>query len=177
MKKELILLRHGKSDWDAETDDFHRPLKNRGKKGAKKIGLWLKKNSLIPDHVISSPAKRTKSTAEIACKIMGISIESIEWNKRIYLASENQIVKAIQSCPSEINRLMIVGHNPGLEQLVLLLAGKELAIPDDGKLLPTASLALFRVDGEWKNITTAGLALTDLVRAKNLDKKKDLTNN
>ena len=67
MTRELLILRHGKSDWEAGTDDFHRPLKDRGKRGAQRVGVWLLQQGLLPDHVVSSPAERAIVTAEKAC--------------------------------------------------------------------------------------------------------------
>ena len=84
MSRELLLLRHGKSDWDTDTDDFNRPLKDRGKRGAQRIGVWLLKHKLIPDLVIASPAERALITAEKCCKAMGIPASNIEQDKRIY---------------------------------------------------------------------------------------------
>ena len=68
MSRELLILRHGKSYKTADTDDFHRPIKDRGKRGAQRVGTWLMKRDLMPDHVVSSPAVRALETARKACK-------------------------------------------------------------------------------------------------------------
>lgn len=68
MPRELLLLRHGKSDWDTDTDDFNRPLKDRGKRGAQRVGVWLLRQGLLPDLVIASPAERALVTAENAAR-------------------------------------------------------------------------------------------------------------
>ena len=139
-KRELLILRHGKSDWDKTVDDYHRPLKNRGKRGAQRIGIWLAQNNLVPDTVISSPAERAKVTAEKACKAMGFVKKDISFEKRVYLAEVNDLLAVLANCPPSSKRVMLVGHNPGLEELLLYLCGP-IPIPDDGKLLPTATLA------------------------------------
>jgi len=71
MKNKLLLLRHGKSDWSTNDDDMYRPIKDRGKRGAQRIGVWLAQKNLIPDKVISSPAERTRVTAQKTLKAAG----------------------------------------------------------------------------------------------------------
>ena len=75
MSRTLILLRHGKSDWSTDADDFDRPLKKRGRNASSKAGKWLHEKMLVPDFVITSRAKRAVQTAELACKSMGIKIK------------------------------------------------------------------------------------------------------
>ncbi len=72
MTHELLILRHGKSDWDAGTDDYHRPLMDRGKRGAQRMGIWLLQRQLLPDLIISSPAERALVTAQKLCKAAGM---------------------------------------------------------------------------------------------------------
>lgn len=148
MEHQLLLLRHGKSDWSEPVSDFDRPLKGRGKRGAKKIGRWLEQNQCVPDQVISSPANRAFNTALKACQAMGKE-EPIKIDSRIYEDDLHEILSVIQECPNTVKRLMLVGHNPDMEELVLELPNREIMIPDDGKLMPTATLALFRVPCSW----------------------------
>jgi len=171
MVRELILLRHGKSDWATETDDFHRPLKDRGKRGAQKIGLWLAQNNQVPDYVLSSPAERAITTAEKACKVMGFNTQKLAQDERVYLATPETLMDVIKSCPGEINRLMVVGHNPGMEMLLSLLTDQPLDIPEDGKLLPTATLAIFRINTTWQDLSANQSPLLTLLRARNLADK------
>ncbi|HBJ28222.1 histidine phosphatase family protein, partial [Cobetia sp.] len=72
MRRELLLMRHGKSDWSVAADDFHRPLKERGKRGAQRMGAWLAQEALVPDAILSSPALRARATAEKCVKSMGL---------------------------------------------------------------------------------------------------------
>ena len=85
MTRELLVLRHGKSDWttDAPTD-FERPLAPRGRKAAKRMGQWLRQNKLLPDHIVSSTAKRAKQTTLRACKFADIPESLIVWDPEIY---------------------------------------------------------------------------------------------
>ena len=85
--KELLLLRHGKSDWNTDTTDFYRPLNNRGKLSAERMGKWLDEQQLIPDLIISSPATRAFTTAEIVCSAIEVDSHSIRIEKGIYEAS------------------------------------------------------------------------------------------
>ena len=121
MSRELLLLRHGKSDWSVDVDDFHRPLKDRGKRGAQQIGTWLAKNDLQPDRVISSPAERAINTAEKAIKAMGASARDIVRDQRIYEAGVGALLRVLAEVPAEHRRVMLVGHNPGFENLLIHL--------------------------------------------------------
>lgn len=171
MSRELLLLRHGKSDWDTDTDDFNRPLKDRGKRGAQRIGVWLLKHKLIPDLVIASPAERALITAEKCCKAMGIPASNIEQDKRIYHAGPDQLLEVLASCPPGAKRVMLVGHNPGMEQLLRELADPTPETPEDGKLMPTATLAHLGVPDDWHSLDRGAAKLLQLVRGSSLPKK------
>jgi len=171
MTHELLLLRHGKSDWKTDTDDFHRPLKDRGKRGAQRIGVWLLQQKLIPDLVIASPAERALVTAEKCCKVMGIPASRIRQDNRIYLAEPGRLMEVLADCPEEAHRVMLVGHNPGLEMLLKYLADEPPPTPPDGKLLPTATLARLQIPGTWKSLDQGQARLTQLLRGSSLPKK------
>jgi phosphohistidine phosphatase len=171
MTRELILLRHGKSDWSADTDDYHRPLKNRGKRGAQRIGVWLLQQQLIPDLVVSSPADRTLVTAQKCCKAMGTGARHIQQDKRLYLAGTYALLAALADCPPEAHRVMLVGHNPGLELLLSYLVDKPPDIPPDGKLMPTATLARLMMPDDWRALKYGQAKLLQLIRADTLSKK------
>ena len=171
MARELLLLRHGKSDWSAGTDDYHRPLKNRGKRGAQRIGVWLQQQGLIPDRIISSPAERALTTAQKCGKVMGIGAKHIHHDKRIYLANPKQLLAVLADCPTKARRIMLVGHNPGLEQLLNYLSADSIEIPADGKLMPTATLARLAMPDDWHNLKAGSAKLMQLTRAANLPEK------
>lgn len=152
MNSELLILRHGKSDWSAGTDDFHRPLKERGELGAQRMGQWMQQQGLIPDHVVSSPAERAITTAEKACKAMGLDTRKIIRDQRVYGAYEDELVAVLRECPEQARRVMIVGHNPGLEDLVVHLADTPPPLPEDGKLVPTATLARLQINCGWERL-------------------------
>lgn len=146
--KELLLLRHGKSDWNSDTTDFYRPLNKRGKRNAQQMGEWIGKQKLLPDLIITSTAKRAQTTAEIVCEAMGIAVKSIQFEKCIYEASLPDLFQVLSHIPESVQRLLLVGHNPGFESLLSHLA-PDIPMQDDGKLLPTATLAYLQLDLKW----------------------------
>ncbi len=147
--KQLILLRHAKSDWNAHTNDFDRPLKKRGRQNAKQIGLWLETQELLPDLVISSPAQRALDTAIIICNSLEIATDSILTDESIYAADLSDLLQIVSSIHDSVQRCLLVGHNPGLEELLRYFV-VNIPIPADGKLLPTASLATIQLDQYWE---------------------------
>lgn len=170
MTRELLILRHGKSDWGASTDDFHRPINDRGKRSAQRIGVWLHGQGLRPDYIVSSPAERAITSAEKACKAMAMDARCIVTDRRLYMADLEALLAVLQDCPAGAKRLMMVGHNPGLEELLQYLVGDVIERAEDGKLLPTATLARLQLQDGAE--TTAGNAqLLSLTRPKSLPKK------
>lgn len=165
--RELLILRHGKSDWRTGDSDFYRPLKNRGKRNAQQIGNWLAEQNLQPDIILSSPATRALTTAEKACKAMGHDTGIIHTNKDIYMADRDELLQVLSELPEHSNRALIVGHNPGLEDLLVYLA-KAISIPDDGKLLPTAALAHLELQQPWRALTAHQATVQGITRAKTL---------
>jgi phosphohistidine phosphatase len=171
MTRELLLLRHGKSDWSTGVDDYYRPLKDRGKRGAQRIGVWLAQHKMVPDLIVTSPAERALVTAQKACKAMGYGDAGIQRDRRIYAAGIDELLAVLGDCPQDTDRVMLVGHNPGLEELFVWLAREVVPVPEDGKLLPTATLARLLLPADWQALT-AGCALLDAVtRPDRLPKK------
>jgi phosphohistidine phosphatase len=167
---ELLLLRHGKSDWSAGTDDYHRPLKNRGKRGAQRIGTWLWQQDLVPDHIVSSPATRARETAFKAAKSMGLGVARVHLDKRVYLPTTDDLLAVLHDCPPGAQRILLVGHNPSLEDLLTRLVHDAIAIPEDGKLLPTATLARLDLDCSIDRASVNCARLLSITRASSLPK-------
>ena len=168
MSRTLILLRHGKSDWSTNNDDFDRPLKKRGKNASRQVGKWLSANQRVPDFVITSPATRAMQTAEIACEAMGINKEDIYSRKHIYLATTEELLYVLEDCPEQAQCVMLVGHNPGLEELLYYLVNGSMTIPEDGKIMPTATLAILEMPDTWKNLQSGAANLEFLIRPREL---------
>jgi phosphohistidine phosphatase len=164
MTRELLLLRHGKSDWGVGTDDFHRPLKQRGKRAAQRIGVWLAQQKIVPDYILTSPAERALVTAQKVCKAMGKRAESVRQDDRIYEARVEDLLEALGDCPDAATRVMLVGHNPGLEALLVWLASDHVAVPGDGKLLPTATLARLVMPADWRRLPRGCARLESITR-------------
>ena len=171
MTRELLLLRHGKSDWGTGVDDFHRPLKDRGKRTAQRIGVWLAQQQTQPDLIVTSPAERALVTAEKACKAMGNGVEGIVQDERIYAAGLDELLTVLADCPPDADRVMLVGHNPGLEELLAWLASDDVPRPDDGKLLPTATLARLEMPADWRALVAGCARLVSITRPATLAKK------
>ena len=160
----LFILRHGKSDWGAGQPDFDRPLAGRGRSGAQKVGAWMKDEGLLPDRVISSPAQRARETAESVCRSLGLKERAICFDERIYGGSVAEMLAAPADHAADARQVLLVGHNPGLEELVEFLARGPLAQPDDGKLLPTAALAVLRPLAGWGSLGRGAAELLSITR-------------
>jgi phosphohistidine phosphatase len=169
MNKELLILRHGKSDWNADCDDFQRPLVERGKRGAEQLGVWLKQQNLRPDFILSSPAERAIETAKKCCKAMGLSDAHIYQEPEIYAANAATLKEILTECPHQAQRVMLVGHNPGLEHLLQDLVHQPLAESEDGKLLPTATLAYLTLAEHWSQTSSGCGHLNKITRASALE--------
>ncbi|MCF6251840.1 MAG: histidine phosphatase family protein [Methylococcaceae bacterium] len=152
MNKQLLILRHAKSDWGLNVRDFDRPLKKRGKQAAQRMGLWLQQQDLVPDYIISSPAERAKTTAEKLTEAMDISVNLVHHDSRLYAAELDDLIAVLSDCPQQAKRILLVAHNPGLEELIEFLHKDSLQIPEDGKLLPTATLAVLAMPDDWYSL-------------------------
>ena len=166
MKRELLLLRHGKASKNIVTDDFSRELKDKGKRHAQRIGIWLAQNDLLPDQVLSSPAERARVTAEKCCKAMNMNAADIIYDAQIYQAGIEQLLEAIASSPDDHGRILLVGHNPGLEQLVRFLT----ASPPDEASMSTTSLAHLMVDTTWDQLGEGTAQLFSMTHSTDLPK-------
>lgn len=173
--KKLTLLRHAKSSWDdAVSRDFDRPLNDKGKRAARAIGAFIKRNELTFDLILASPAVRVIETLEYVEEASGGSYEP-EWERKIYLASSATLLDVLRSVDSDADHIMMVGHNPGLEDLVFDL------VPDDGtcatrdmveEKYPTAALAEMTLDiDSWSAITENCGILERFIRPRDLDPK------
>lgn len=153
---ELLLLRHAKSDWLQDCSDYTRPLNSRGRRDAPRLGHWLKRQQLLPDCVMSSPAQRARQTVEAVCQNAGIPLQNIQWLDALYLASLEQLCTMLRTTPAGCTRLLLVGHNPGLEELLLYLSATPLPRKTNGKLLTTATLARLQLpDTGWSQLSRA----------------------
>ncbi len=168
MSKQLLVLRHGKSDWEFNVSDFDRSLKKRGEQDSQRMGLWLQQQNLVPDYIISSPAKRAKTTAEMLTEAMGLTAKRVHHESRLYAADLNNLKAVLSDCPQQANRVLLVAHNPGLEELIEYLHKNHLQIPEDGKLLPTATLAVLAMPDDWHSLPQSCAKVLSITRPADL---------
>lgn len=160
--KTLLLLRHAKSDWDdLSLRDFDRPLAARGKRDAPRIGKALRKRGPAPDFIVSSPAGRAKQTVEAVIKAAELKLE-IRFDEVVYGASSPELLKLIRLLPKDSSCVLLVGHNPGFEDLVGRLSGS-------AERMPTAALACieFQID-RWEDVEDGDGKLAWLLTPKQL---------
>lgn len=159
--KELLLLRHAKSAWNTDTPtDFARRLNQRGGADAPQMGHWMKSQGLIPDAIFCSDAKRARQTIKAVVRVLNLPASSVHYDHRLYLPTEYELLEFVQELPERIKRPLIVGHNPGLDNLVRLLCGDALPRTATGKLLTTAALARISIAHDWRAVR-AGLGTLD----------------
>jgi len=122
--KTLLILRHAKSSWsNPGSADIERPLNRRGKRDAPRMGMLLREEDLIPDIILCSPAKRAHKTAQsvsLECGYEGI----IEIQEEFYPGDPDSFIEILAAIPDQIDSALIVGHNPGLEELLDVLTGE-----------------------------------------------------
>jgi len=167
--RELIIMRHAKSDWHSEAgSDFDRPLNLRGIEDAPRMARWLVSANLKPDFIISSPALRAKQTAAEVVTSAGISTDAIKFDSRMYLADLDTLCSIIDELENTHQRVMLIGHNPGLEDLAKYLSKDELASQPDGSLLTTANIIHFRVPFLWHQLEPNKAEFVQIMRPKQL---------
>ena len=140
--KTVLILRHAKSDWgDPGKVDFDRPLAKRGLEDAPRMGEVLARFECVPDRILASPAQRAKQTAELAAKACGYQ-KSIQWEDDFYGGGSADLMAALQRLPGTVERVLIIGHNPALEETVAALCAPDLPEMEDGWAIkiPTGGL-------------------------------------
>ena len=140
--KRLILMRHAKSSWgDAGLSDFERPLNERGLRDAPRMGRHLREQRLRPDLVVSSPAERARRTAALVAESARIHEGRIRYDERIYEADTARLLEVVSQLEEDAEEVLLVGHNPGVEQLLQLLT-------DESRRMTTSAVALVTLDIE-----------------------------
>lgn len=149
--KTLYIIRHAKSSWeDVDKADFERPLNDRGKRDAPRMGKRLKEKDIHPDLMLSSPAKRALSTCRRIAKVLNYAKEKIREDDNLYHATDDTILSVVQGLKDKNNVVMIFGHNPGLTDFVNSLMSEETDIEN----VPTCGVVAFQLNiDSWKQLT------------------------
>lgn len=168
--KTLTLLRHAKSSWDDRTArDFDRPLNARGRRAAKTVGREMRGLGLNFDQVLASPALRVVETLAEVEKGFGRALGT-RFERRIYLALPETLLEIVRGSGDSASSLLLVGHNPGLESLSLLLSGAGELRDEVAIKYPTASLAQISLPAErWAQVSEGTGTITRFIRPRDLD--------
>jgi phosphohistidine phosphatase len=163
--KTLLLLRHAKSSWASpELRDFDRPLNQRGLKAAPLMGKFMRKRKITPDLIISSPAVRARMTAALVIE-NGELRTDLRFDERIYEADVETLLKVISQIDEAAETVVIVGHNPGLQELLK-------ALTDEEHEFPTAALAQISLKlDNWSAVQPKSGRLRWIVTPKGLAKE------
>jgi phosphohistidine phosphatase len=162
--RRLVVLRHAQSDWPVGVDDRDRPLARRGRRDAAAAGRWLAEAGSDPAVAWVSTARRTKETwTELSRELSGGA--DVRFDDRVYEAGVEDLLDVVRDTPRKAASVLLVGHNPGVQDLVLLLAKRG---SDDARSLaaakfPTSGLALLDVEGDWADLGPRCAVLADFV--------------
>ena len=144
--KTLILMRHAKSSWKhPELKDHERGLNKRGKKEAPQMGILLKDNELVPQRILTSTAERSRMTAQAVVEAMHYTGD-VSYLDALYMAEPEIYLELLSLMPDEVERILVIGHNPGLEGLLQILSGRV-------ESLPTSAVAYLSLPiRSWKEV-------------------------
>jgi phosphohistidine phosphatase len=148
--RRLMLLRHAKSDWP-DVPDRDRPLAKRGKRDAPVVGRWLRERGYLPDVVVCSAARRTRQTWDLVAKELGGS-PSVTFEPRAYAASALTLLYLVRELPAAARAALLIGHNPGIEDLAASLTEPPDGDGAPGLSFPTAAVAVVEFGGAWADL-------------------------
>jgi phosphohistidine phosphatase len=151
IERTLILLRHAKSDWSDSVPDIDRPLAERGRAQAPLAGRWLAGHADRIDLAVVSPAKRAHETWDIVSAQLEPA-PPVRFDVRVYAASAGRLLDVVRDVSDDVRTVLVVGHNPGMEELASLLA-------DEDVIMRTAGIAVIGVNGPWSELDPASAAL------------------
>jgi len=167
--KTLTLLRHAKSGWDDPVSrDFDRPLNPRGRRAARTVAKEMRRLGLGFDQILASPARRVIETIGEVAQVVG-TIEPV-YEQAIYLAAPETLLDLVRQVDDGVGRLLLVGHNPGLECLALLLTSTGALRDSAAEKYPTATLAEIALPAErWSDVCEGAGELRRFIRPRDLD--------
>ncbi|MEO5367021.1 MAG: histidine phosphatase family protein [Magnetococcus sp. WYHC-3] len=169
MARKLLIMRHAKSAWDTDAPtDFERPLSKRGIKDAPKMGRFIKREKLVVQHVVSSPAERAQQTAREVCRVIDFKRKALHLDPRIYGAALEDLLEVLGEVPARKKTVLLVGHNPGLEYLFSFLVNKPELNDDGSDLIKTATLVQLKMPDDWSDLTPGCAALLAVTHPRDL---------
>ncbi|SCK30789.1 phosphohistidine phosphatase [Streptomyces sp. WMMB 714] len=159
--RSIVLVRHAKADWP-EVADHERPLADRGRKDAAAVGEWLATHGVAPGLTLCSTAVRTRETWKLTAPHLPHRPRTV-YEERLYDASPGEIIAVINDVPEDVENLLVVAHNPGVQGVAEVLTGSS-----EGDSLermqrngfPTSAVAVLRFDGTWKSVEPGSATLT-----------------
>ena len=169
--KQLFLLRHAKSSWDDNSlADHDRPLSERGRAAAPRIGAYMRGGGYLPDLVLCSTSTRTRLTLDAVLAELGVE-PAIEFEEELYLAAPGEMLDLVRSVPDTVEAVLMVAHNPGTGMLAAALSGDGL--PQRMNLMrakfPTTGLAIIELSVDrWKDTIGGCGTLKEFVRPRDL---------
>jgi phosphohistidine phosphatase len=174
--KQLFVLRHAKSSWDDPgLDDRERPLAPRGRQAVKVLAAYVRAHGLEPAQVLCSPARRTRETYDGVAPGGELLLE-----QELYGASGDDVLDRLRRVPEPTPSVMVIGHNPALQVLILRLTGAngkgrpqgdeaaQTKLSELQRKFPTGALATLTFDGPWSELAPGGAELADFVRPRDL---------
>lgn len=142
-ERTLVVVRHGKSDWSGATADRDRPVGARGQRQAGEAGAWLAAHLGPIEAAVVSPARRTRMTWDLVASELADPPRA-DLDERIYGGWDDELLDVVRGLPAAATRAVLVGHNPGVEELVEVLTGVWVA-------MPTAAIAVVDLAGPWSD--------------------------
>jgi phosphohistidine phosphatase len=149
--RRLVILRHAKSAWPDGVPDAERPLSARGRRDAPAAGRWLRERGEPVDAVVCSPAVRTRQTWNLVAAVLG-GLPAPVFDDRIYGATADALLTVVTGLPEGVGQAVLVGHNPGVTDLVALLT-------DESSQMRTSAIAVLDLARSWRDTAPGGATL------------------
>jgi phosphohistidine phosphatase len=164
--RQLVLLRHAKSEWP-DVADHERPLAERGRRDAPAVGRWLRTADITPDLVVCSSARRARETWKLASPELRAKVPT-RYEQRVYDASPGELIVLVNETPEDVRTLLVIGHNPTVQQLAVSLAGDAEgdALKQVQTDFGTAALAVLEVPGAWSELEIGGAKLVRFAKPR-----------
>lgn len=178
MTRRLVLLRHAKSAWP-DLPDHERPLAKRGRRDAPAVGRWLREAGCMPDRVLCSTARRTRETWQLMVPELGADPPPVSYEDQVYEAHCEALLDLARQTESKASSMLIIGHNPGVQDLALMLAAADgdtdaVLLQRATAKFPTAAVAVLAFAGAWSRLRPRRAQLITFVTPSDLRRPDQL---